>query len=73
MPDNGQVERINRTIKEATVKRYHYDSQDQLGLHLGDFVAAYSFGSRLKTLRDSRLTKPSATDRISRQLLASSQ
>jgi hypothetical protein len=23
---NGQVERMNRTIKEATVKRYHYDS-----------------------------------------------
>ena len=22
---NGQVERMNRTIKEATVKRYHYD------------------------------------------------
>ena len=23
---NGQVERMNRTIKEATVKRYHYDT-----------------------------------------------
>jgi transposase InsO family protein len=23
---NGQVERMNRTIKEATVKRYHYDA-----------------------------------------------
>ena len=22
---NGQVERMNRTIKEATVQRYHYD------------------------------------------------
>ena len=27
---NGQVERMNRTIKEATVKRYHYDSHQQL-------------------------------------------
>src|SRR3984885_5027862 len=27
---NGQVERMNRTIKDATVKRYHYDSHDQL-------------------------------------------
>ena len=27
---NGQVERMNRTIKEATVKRYHYDRHDQL-------------------------------------------
>ena len=30
---NGQVERMNRTIKEATVKRYHYDSDDQLRTH----------------------------------------
>jgi hypothetical protein len=27
---NGQVERMNRTIKDATVKRYHYDSHEQL-------------------------------------------
>lgn len=25
---NGQVERMNRTIKDATVKRHHYDSHD---------------------------------------------
>jgi transposase InsO family protein len=25
---NGQVERMNRTIKEATVNRYHYDSHN---------------------------------------------
>jgi Integrase core domain len=31
---NGQVERMNRTIKEATVKRYHYDSHRQLQSHL---------------------------------------
>jgi transposase InsO family protein len=48
---NGQVERMNRTIKEATVKRYHYDSHDQLRQHLGDFVAAYNFARRLKTLK----------------------
>jgi len=41
---NGQVERMNRTIKDATVKRYHYDSHDQLVRHLDDFVAAYNFG-----------------------------
>jgi transposase InsO family protein len=29
---NGQVERMNRTIKDATVKRFHYDNHDQLGL-----------------------------------------
>jgi len=48
---NGQVERMNRTIKEATVKRYHYDSHDQLSQHLNDFIAAYNFGRRLKTLK----------------------
>lgn len=48
---NGQVERMNRTIKEATVKRYHYGSHDQLRTHLADFVAAYNFVRRLKTLR----------------------
>jgi transposase InsO family protein len=48
---NGQVERMNRTIKEATVQRYHYDSHDQLERHLADFVAAYNFGRRLKTLK----------------------
>ena len=48
---NGQVERMNRTIKDATVKRYHYDSHEQLRAHLADFVSAYNFGRRLKTLR----------------------
>ena len=48
---NGQVERMNRTIKEATVQRYHYDTHEQLARHLADFVAAYNFGRRLKTLK----------------------
>jgi hypothetical protein len=42
---------MNRTIKEATVNRYYYDSHDQLWRHLGDLVAAYNFGRRLKTLK----------------------
>lgn len=33
---NGQVERMNRTIKEATVKRFYYESHDQLRQHLAD-------------------------------------
>ena len=48
---NGQVERMNRTIKEATVKRYHYGSHDQFRSHLTDFVGAYNYARRLKTLR----------------------
>ena len=47
---NGQVERRNRTIKDATVKRFHCDSRDQLRQHLVDF-AAYNFARRLKTLK----------------------
>ena len=48
---NGQVERMNRTIKDATVKRFHYDDYEQLRRHLADFVIAYNFGRRLKTLK----------------------
>ena len=48
---NGQVERMNRTIKDATVKRYHYDSHAQLAAHLQDFINAYNYARRLKTLR----------------------
>jgi transposase InsO family protein len=47
---NGQVERMNRTIKDATVKRFHYNNHDQLKAHLADFMAAYNFARRLMTL-----------------------
>jgi transposase InsO family protein len=47
---NGQVERMNRTIKDATVKRYHYDDHEQLRSHLSDFINAYNYARRLKTL-----------------------
>ena len=42
---------MNRTLKDATVKRYHYGSHDQLKTHLGAFLNAYNFAKRLKTLR----------------------
>jgi hypothetical protein len=42
---------MNRTIKEATVKRYYYETHEQLRQHLTDFLAAYNFARRLKTLR----------------------
>jgi len=47
---NGQVERMNRTIKEATVKRYYYETHQQLKYHLKLFLTAYNFARRLKTL-----------------------
>ena len=48
---NGQVERMNRTLKEATVQRYHYSSHAQLKAHLATFLMAYNFAKRLKRLR----------------------
>lgn len=42
---------MNRTIKEATVKRYHYYSHRQLTAHLHTFINADNYGRRLKTLR----------------------
>ena len=42
---------MNRTIMAATVKRYHYDSHEQLRAHLQIFIDAYNHGRRIKTLR----------------------
>ena len=49
---NGQVERMNKTIKEATVHRYYYESQTALQEHLQAFINAYNFAKRLKSLND---------------------
>ena len=48
---NGQVERMNRTLKEATVKRYYYQTHQELKEHLKTFIDAYNFAKRLKTLK----------------------
>ena len=48
---NGQVERMNRTLKEATIKRFHYESTVQLNSHLQAFLLAYTFVKRLKRLK----------------------
>ncbi|GAC1553692.1 MAG: hypothetical protein NVS2B5_12470 [Beijerinckiaceae bacterium] len=48
---NGQVRTDEPAIKDATIKRYHYDDHGQLRRHLADFVDAYNFGRRLKTLK----------------------
>jgi hypothetical protein len=42
---------MNRTLKEATVKRYHHETHDELRQHLDQFVAAYNLARRLETLR----------------------
>ncbi|BFU93150.1 MAG: hypothetical protein NTAFB01_43370 [Nitrospira sp.] len=48
---NGQVERMNRTRKEATVKRDDYENHQQLREHLSNFLNAYNFAKRLKPLQ----------------------
>jgi transposase InsO family protein len=48
---NGQVERMNRTLKDATGKKYHYQTHHHLQEHLQAFLMAYNFAKRLKTLK----------------------
>ena len=48
---NGQVERMNHTINEATVRRFYYETHSSLGTHLATFLDAYNFAKRLKSLR----------------------
>ena len=42
---------MNRTLKEATVKKYHYQTHQHLKEHLHAFLMAYNFAKRLKTLK----------------------
>ncbi len=42
---------LNRTLKEATVQRYHYGSHARLKAHIHAFLMAYNFARRLKTLK----------------------
>lgn len=48
---NGQLGRMNWTIKDATVRPYYYNTHEELRRHVQFFVDAYNFGRRLKTLR----------------------
>ena len=40
---NGQVERMNRSLKEATIERYHYETHRQLKEHLAAFLELAAF------------------------------
>jgi transposase InsO family protein len=48
---NGQAERMNRTVKDATVKAFHYPDLEALRAHVLAFVTAYNFAKHLKALR----------------------
>ena len=43
---------IDRTIKEATVQRYHDQTTAELNDHMQAFLLAYNHAKRIKTLRD---------------------
>src|SRR5215210_7055977 len=48
---NGQAERMNRTVKEATTKAFRYPDLGALKAHVLAFVRAYNFAKHLKALR----------------------
>ncbi len=48
---DGQAERMNRTIKDATTTAFHYPSLDALRAHVLAFVSAYNFAKHRKALR----------------------
>ena len=48
---NGQAERMNRTVKEATIKAFHYPDLDSLKHHVLAFVSAYNFAKHLNAIR----------------------
>lgn len=48
---NGQAERMNRTVKDATIKAFHYPDLESLKKHVLTFVAAHNFAKHLKALR----------------------
>ena len=62
--DQWKVERMNRANKDATVKRYFCQTHDQLRTHLREFVDAYNFARRLKTLRGLTHTNSSVCPRL---------
>src|SRR5918997_872292 len=48
---NGQAERMNRTVKEATIEAFHYPDLEALKAQVLSFVAADNFAEHLKRLR----------------------
>ena len=48
---NGQAERMVRTLKEATVRSFHYETRADLEAHLRAWVVADDLGKHLKGLR----------------------
>ena len=48
---NGQAERMNRTVKDATIKAFHYPGLEALKANVLAFITAYNFAKHLRALR----------------------
>jgi hypothetical protein len=48
---NGQVEPLNRTINDATLRRFHCNDHDQLRIQIAHLTDAYNVGRRVKNLK----------------------
>ena len=59
---NGQAERMNRTVKEATVKAFHYPDLDALRAHVLAFVTAYN--ARRQRVLDGRTPDQVVAERL---------
>ncbi|NVN56302.1 transposase [bacterium Scap17] len=51
---NGQVERINHTIKEALARSFHYATLGELSAHLKDYLWGYNSARSLRALKGKR-------------------
>ncbi len=61
---NGQAGRMNRTVKDATIKAFHYPDLDSLKAHVLAFVSAYNFAKHLQSnpLEDAARSRLPALD-----------
>lgn len=48
---NGQVERMNQTIKDATIKMFEYETVEQFKLNLEDYLNWYNTVKKLRALK----------------------
>ena len=48
---NGQVERMNKTLKYATIKMFQYDTIQQFKVNLHDFLNYYNCSKKLSALK----------------------
>jgi transposase-like protein len=48
---NGQVERMNKTLKDATIKMFEYQSIEQFKVNIQDFLTYYNRSKKLSALK----------------------